>query len=115
VEAALAWTVREGATNVIRHSRARRCTITLRAGLADAEVDVVDDGVGAAALASASAHGDGAPPVASASAEGGHGIEGLRERVTRLGGTLDAAARPGGGFRLAAWVPLIAPVVSGDR
>ena len=44
VEAVLAWAVREGATNVIRHSGARHCQVTVKAGLADAAVEVVDDG-----------------------------------------------------------------------
>jgi two-component system, NarL family, sensor histidine kinase DesK len=51
VEAVLAWTVREGATNVIRHSGARHCTLRVAASLTDAGVEVIDDGVGAAALA----------------------------------------------------------------
>ncbi len=42
----LAWTVREGATNVIRHSGARRCSVTVRAADGDAGVEVVDDGIG---------------------------------------------------------------------
>ena len=46
VEAVLAWAVREGATNVIRHSGAKRCTVRISAGLADAGVEVIDDGRG---------------------------------------------------------------------
>ena len=46
VEAVLAWAVREGATNVIRHSGASHCQVRVRAGLSDAEVEVVDDGEG---------------------------------------------------------------------
>ena len=36
VEAVLAWAVREGATNVIRHSGATHCQVRVRAGLGDA-------------------------------------------------------------------------------
>jgi two-component system, NarL family, sensor histidine kinase DesK len=46
VEAVLAWTVREGATNVIRHSHARHCTLRMTASLTDAGVEVIDDGPG---------------------------------------------------------------------
>lgn len=46
VEAVLAWSVREGATNVIRHSGARRCQVTVTADLVNASVEVVDDGAG---------------------------------------------------------------------
>ena len=49
VEAVLAWAVREGATNVIRHSRARHCTLQVTASLSDAGVEVIDDGVGTGA------------------------------------------------------------------
>jgi two-component system sensor histidine kinase DesK len=47
VEAVLAWAVREGATNVIRHSGARHCTLKISATLTDASVEVIDDGRGA--------------------------------------------------------------------
>ena len=42
----LAWAVREGATNVIRHSGARHCTVKVSAPLGGAEVEVLDDGGG---------------------------------------------------------------------
>ena len=47
IEAVLAWTVREGATNVIRHSGARHCTLKITTSLTDAGVEVIDDGRGA--------------------------------------------------------------------
>ncbi len=46
VEAVLAWTVREGATNVIRHSGAHHCKFRVTATLSDAGVEVIDDGRG---------------------------------------------------------------------
>jgi two-component system sensor histidine kinase DesK len=61
-----AWAVREGITNVIRHSGAHRCTVVL----GEHEVEVRDDGRGADA--------DGA----------GNGLTGLRERAAALGGTV---------------------------
>jgi two-component system sensor histidine kinase DesK len=94
VEAVLAWTVREGATNVIRHSHAERCLLRVTAGLGEAGVEVVDDG-----------RGDNPAPV-GANGHSGHGIEGLGERVQRLQGRIEAGARPGGGFRLAVNVPV---------
>jgi two-component system sensor histidine kinase DesK len=91
VEAVLAWAVREGATNVIRHSGASRCQVRVLAGLADAEVEVVDDGRGRS-----SENGD----------EGGNGLSGLRQRAERLRGRIEAEPLPGGGFRLSVWVPV---------
>ena len=59
-----AWTVREGVTNVIRHSSAQSCTIEV----SDRAVTVRDDGVGNAAADCS-----------------GHGIVGLRERALAAG------------------------------
>ncbi len=89
VEAVLAWTVREGATNVIRHSGAQHCTFRISASLTDAGVEVIDDGVGE-----------------EASRNGGHGIAGLAERARLVNGTIEAGARAGGGYRLAITVPV---------
>jgi two-component system sensor histidine kinase DesK len=63
VEAALAWAVREGATNVIRHSGARHCTLRITASLIDAGVEVTDDGRGP--VATAADDGRAAAPAAS--------------------------------------------------
>jgi len=73
----LGWAVREGLTNVVRHSRARRCTVRL----SPSAVEITDDGVGAPA-----------PP--------GNGLRGLRERVTAVGGTVDAGPLQPSGWRL---------------
>jgi two-component system, NarL family, sensor histidine kinase DesK len=84
VESVLAWAVREGATNAIRHSGARRARIVVRPD----RLEIADDGRGA--------------PVAR---PGGNGLTGLRERVQSIGGTVEAGAGPGGGFRLTVRVP----------
>lgn len=89
VDAVLAWAVREGTTNVIRHSQARHCEIRIRADRETAALEIDDDG-------SASAAPD----------PGGSGLDGLRERAQRVRGTLEAGARPDGGFRLRVTVPL---------
>lgn len=89
-EAVLAWAVREGTTNVIRHSRARHCAIRVHAALTDAGVEIVDDGT-----ATDATDGGG----------GGTGLIGLEERVRRRHGSFLAGHRPEGGFRLAVEVP----------
>ena len=97
VEAVLAWAVREGATNVIRHSGATHCQVRVRAGLDDAVVEVVDDGEGPAC-----ARGEAGEVT-------GHGIAGLGERAERLRGQIEAGGRPDGrGFRLAVSIPVTA-------
>jgi two-component system sensor histidine kinase DesK len=95
IEAVLAWTVREGATNVIRHSGAGHCSVKVTAALGEAGVEVVDDGQGR--------------DDAAANGHDGHGLEGLRERVARLHGQIEAGAGAAGGYRLAVRVPVPAP------
>jgi two-component system sensor histidine kinase DesK len=90
-EELLAWVVREGTTNVIRHAGARRATITTRGDGYGALVSIEDDGTGA---------GSGAGL--------GSGLPGLRERLRQSGGTLEATG-DASGFRLTALVPATAP------
>ena len=99
VEAALAWAVREGATNVIRHSRASRCVLRVGASASAALVEVVDDGVGGRG---------GATRSAPATETAGHGLAGLAERLELVDGRVEAGARPEGGYRLAVSVPMTA-------
>ncbi|MBF9133446.1 sensor histidine kinase [Plantactinospora sp. S1510] len=78
------WAVREGVTNVVRHSGARRCVIRVRLD----EVEVLDDGRGPLVDGA-----DGPHP--------GHGLLGLRERAEQLGARVVVGRGPGGrGFRL---------------
>ena len=83
----LAWTVREGATNVLRHSKARHCGILLRRTDDEVQLDIVDDGAG------------------TASPQAGNGLQGLGERVRALSGRLEAEPLPNQGFRLRVTIP----------
>ncbi|WP_433247410.1 sensor histidine kinase [Actinomadura nitritigenes] len=120
-DALLGWAVREGVTNVIRHSGARSCTITIRNDGGHATVEISDDGTGpgrnAAAEAVGAAHaatgrdgGDGdrsrAETPGLSLGSGGHGLRGLAERMEAAGGTLRTGPAPGGGFLLTATVPI---------
>jgi len=89
-ENALAWVLRESVTNVLRHSRARRCVVRLRRENMSAVLDVEDDG-----------HGS----VRDRGREGS-GIRGITERVAALGGSCEASANDGRGYRVRASVPL---------
>lgn len=89
------WVVREGVTNVVRHSRATRVRVTLDA----TGIEIVDDGSGSV----------GKPAAEIVAATSGHGLAGLAERAAGLGGRLvagpaDSADWPGG-FRLRVEVP----------
>jgi len=92
VQSALAWVVREAATNVVRHSSAATCTIDLAVFDGDdgpvAQLTIVNDG-------------------ATGGPSSGSGLLGLSERLGTLGGTLTTDAR-GGTFTLRARVPLAA-------
>lgn len=108
VEAVLAWAVREGATNVIRHSRAGRATIRITAGVAEASVEVVDDGArgaGRPGAAGSRAQG-GVGASAAGNGQAGNGLAGLRERAEAIGGRVQAGPLPDGGFRLMVSVPV---------
>ncbi len=71
-----AWTVREGVTNVIRHSGASRCTVRLERDAAE----VVDDGPGGRAVVG--------PGAGQGRGRSGSGLVGLRERAAAVGGTV---------------------------
>lgn len=88
MEAMLSWAVREGVTNVLRHSQAQHCTLRLQQTEEAAWVEVSDDGVGKS---------EGAA---------GTGLTGLRERVASIGGAVEADTGPEGGFRLYVRLPL---------
>jgi two-component system sensor histidine kinase DesK len=103
VDALLAWTVREGVTNVVRHSGARRTEIAVVVTGASASAELADDGAGPAGSGQAGggeAGRDAGPPAS------GSGLAGLAERAARLGGTLLAGTGVAGGFRLRVSAPL---------
>ena len=91
-DSALAWTVREGVTNVIRHSRTDRCEIRVTQDGEEIRVEVKDDGRG-----SLTKH-EGAY-------SNGSGLSGLAERIAASGGDFQAGPRPEGGFRLRVSLP----------
>jgi two-component system sensor histidine kinase DesK len=83
----LAWALREGVTNAVRHSAARRVWVRL-----DADgVEVADDGRGPA----------GHPGAAGVPVhQRGNGLAGLRERAEAVGAAVTVTRREGGGFVL---------------
>jgi two-component system, NarL family, sensor histidine kinase DesK len=90
VDAVLAWAVREGTTNVIRHSRAKHCRIFLARDDEVIYAEITDDGQGYRKV-----DGD----------ESGSGLSGLTERVAIFAGHVEAGSLPDGGFRLRVGLP----------
>jgi two-component system, NarL family, sensor histidine kinase DesK len=103
VDALLAWTVREGATNIVRHAAARHAEIGLEVTGTGVAAWLSDDGTGP---------GAGAEPGVEMTPASGSGLAGLAERATRIGGTLAAGAGRRGGFWLRVRVPLTGPADS---
>lgn len=88
-EAMIAWALREAVTNVVKHSGARTCRISLQATDGVTTLEVIDDGHGRV--------GD----------DTGTGLNGLARRIHMLGGDFEAGQSEAGGFRL--WVRLGTP------
>jgi two-component system, NarL family, sensor histidine kinase DesK len=93
VSSTLATVLRECVTNVLRHSEATWCTITLGSHDGRAELEVVNDGVLA-------------PRAARATSGAGSGLPNLTERVRTLGGTLTSTIEDSRLHRLKVTVPL---------
>jgi two-component system, NarL family, sensor histidine kinase DesK len=90
-ETTIAWALREAVTNVVKHSGARMCWITVRATDASTSLEVDDDGRGSGETMS------------------GTGLNGLAERVRALGGTLKVERSEQQGFRLRVQLGSLAP------
>jgi len=90
-DAVLAWAVREGVTNVIRHSRAKHCEIRVTRRDEELRAQITDDGQG--------------PSPERDGASAGSGLSGLAERVAASGGALEAKPLTGGGFCLYVSLP----------
>lgn len=93
--------VQESLTNIVRHAGASRAWVAVRYERGTLVVDVVDDGL---------ARADGSPGAGHV----GHGIDGMRERVTALAGSFSAGPRPAGGFAVRAVLPTDDPEVAGS-
>jgi signal transduction histidine kinase len=88
--------VQEALTNVVKHAGPATAQVTIRYRDQEVAVEVTDDGRGGGAVAGAGLRGTG------------HGLIGMAERVAAFGGDLEVGPRPGGGFRVAARLPLAA-------
>ena len=87
IEAAAYFAVSEALTNVAKYAQASEASVTVEAHDGYLDVSVDDDGVG------------GADPAA------GSGLQGLRDRLAALNGTLEIESDPGAGTKLHARLP----------
>jgi signal transduction histidine kinase len=94
LELSLYRVIQEALTNAVKHAAGARTMIDLSYGAREIRVDVVSE------------RPSGATGAAVTGAGGGHGILGMRERVSAFGGTLDAGPVDGAGFRVSARVPV---------
>ncbi len=90
IEASAYFIVAEALTNVVKHSNAERAEVSASVDDGVLRIDIRDDGSG------------GADP-------GGHGLVGMNDRVTALGGRLQIESPKGGGTRVTATLPLSMP------
>jgi signal transduction histidine kinase len=84
--------VQEALTNALKHGGAAPTSVVVRYGVDELQIDVTDQGGGAKVAASGTAVG--------------HGLVGMRERVSMFGGIFAAGPRPEGGFEVSARIPL---------
>lgn len=88
------WIVREAMTNVLKHSRARHCAVTLSVRRTELQVRVQDDGVGIRDTDRAA---------------GGTGLTNMTARATDQGGWCSIEPRKPSGVAVTAWLPLGEP------
>jgi signal transduction histidine kinase len=87
--------VQESITNVVRHAGTGSCRVTIDHGPEELSIEVLDHGPGGGGTGASGA---------------GYGLVGMRERTALLHGDFRAGPRPGGGFRVAARLPVPAEV-----
>ena len=86
--------VQEALTNTVKHGGRATARVTVRYTTETLEIEVIDDGRGAAA------------PLLSAADGGGHGLIGVKERVALFGGELHTGPVLTGGYRVLARMPI---------
>jgi two-component system sensor histidine kinase DesK len=94
IDMVLAWVIREGVTNVIRHGRAQHCLIRITSNEGYVHAKISNDGY---------------PRKETSTVEWGNGLSGLAERVAKEGGKLEVGRQPasnGSGFQLSVEIPI---------
>jgi signal transduction histidine kinase len=90
IEASAYFVVAEALTNIVKHAHARSAAVSARVHNDVLHIEVRDDGIGGAD-------------------QDGHGLVGMNDRVTALGGQLTVDSPAVGGTRVAATLPIASP------
>jgi signal transduction histidine kinase len=117
--------VQEALTNVVKHARTNSCRVLIGYGQDELILEVTDNGAGLSAMTGAGVPGRSLALAGASQGGGGraaetggavlpavniggsgHGIIGMRERVSLLGGEFSAGPLPGYGFQVSAHIPL---------
>ncbi|MFI1052238.1 sensor histidine kinase [Streptomyces griseoruber] len=104
--ALLGWVVREAVTNVVRHSGATRCEITVSGTPERVSLTITDNGTGTTGTDTAGTDTAGTDTAGTDTAGTGTGLTGLRERLAAAGGSLTAGPGRRGGFTVTAELPV---------
>ena len=91
VELAAYRIVQEALTNTLRHAQASEVRVSIKYSPKLIALEVADNGIG---------------PGGNGSGPAGHGLDGMRERVALLGGSVTAGPNPGRGYLVHAELPL---------
>jgi len=91
IEKELYFTLREGVLNAVRHARASEIRLSLARSPSGYQAILSDNGVGFV--------------VAATEGSSHYGLKGMKERVQKLGGTLDIASAPGKGTKIEIAIP----------
>jgi len=103
IDAILGWVVREGVTNVIRHSRAQHCLIRIMSTGEYIRAEVINDGY---------------PREENSKGQMGSGLSGLTERVAGQGGRIETGTSPssnGIGYHLKVEIPINGVLITEAR
>ena len=98
--------VQEGLTNVMKHAGQARTIVRIESRPRHLLITVSNDEPPPGSAAAGAAEPRVGPGAGAEPGSGARGLIGLRERIAVYGGELDAGPRPGGGWRLAARIPL---------
>ncbi|ETT58447.1 integral membrane sensor signal transduction histidine kinase [Paenibacillus sp. FSL R7-277] len=92
----LSLCIKEGVTNIVKHSRADQCRISIVMTPGEVQITLEDNGIGVDACGSE-----------STDRRDGNGMKGMGERLALIDGSLTLAQRPGGGTRLTVVTPRV--------